>query len=379
MPAPTPRSIGSFEIERELGRGGMGVVYLAKQPGLERRVVLKTLHREAADDARVVERFRREARAAAGVHHQNVVGVYDCFDWRGRPYMALEYVEGEDLASALRGVRSFEPRVAALVALELLRGLEEIHAGGVVHRDLKPANVLLGRSGHVKVADFGIALGNAKAPALTQTGEAVGTPRYMSPEQLYGERVDERSDLFSWGVLLYEMLTGRPPFEDDGEPEAGPAVRRIESGRYPRVRRLAPGAPRWLARQVQACLRAKPRRRPGSASALRGVLEARLGAPSPADARREIAAWLWQREVFGAADDATVAAPRAAKPVRRLPLHWLAAAVALVALALGVWVLEGRPETAPRLYRLFGLAGPGPVLSAQSDLGRARSEDAAEP
>ncbi len=170
--------IGSFEVERELGRGGMGIVYLARQPGLERRVVLKTLPREVADDKRVVERFRREAQAAAGVHHQNVVGVYDCFSWRGRPYIAQEYVDGEDLASALQMVRQVKPRIAALVALEIARGLEEIHASAVVHRDLKPGNVLVTADGTVKLLDFGIAkvLDTDDAAAdLTQTG------RFMTP------------------------------------------------------------------------------------------------------------------------------------------------------------------------------------------------------
>jgi len=344
MSSQIPRTIGSFEVECELGRGGMGIVYLAVQPGLERRVVLKTVPREAAEDPRVAERFQREARAAAGVHHQNVVVVYDCFSFRGRPYIAQEYVDGQDLASVLRGVGRLEPRVAALVALELVRGLEEIHASGVVHRDLKPPNVLLGKAGEVKVADFGIALGSGKGPALTQTGQAVGTPRYMSPEQLYGERADPRSDLFSLGVVLYEMLAGRPPFEEEEDPEKGALLRRIESGRYPGLRSLSPATPRWLARLVQSCLRPKPRRRPASATALRCALEQRLGTSSPADARREIAAWLWQRGVFGEDDEATEARPLASRAGRRLRPRLLAAAAASLALAAAAWAWEHRAE-----------------------------------
>ncbi len=353
MAAPAQKTIGSFEVERELGRGGMGIIYLARQPGLDRLVVLKTLPREASEDKRVVERFMREAKAAAGVHHQNVVVVYDCFSWRGRPYIAQEYVDGQDLASVLEVVHRLEPRIAALLALELSRGLEEIHAAAVVHRDLKPGNVLLGRGGEVKIADFGIAFGTHKGPALTRTGEAVGTPRYMSPEQLYGDRVDLRSDVFALGVVLYEMLAGRPPFEED-DSEAGALVRRIEAGRYPRLRKLAPATPGWLVRLVRACLRAKPRRRPASATALRCELERCLGTSSPADARREIAAWLWDHGVFGERDDDTAAAPRVQKPRRRRPLRWLAAAVACAALGAGVWAVQHHAVALTALYERLG-------------------------
>jgi serine/threonine-protein kinase len=373
MTSPVPKTIGSFEVERELGRGGMGIVYLARQPGLERQVVLKTLPREAADDRRVVERFRREAQAAAGVHHQNVVGVYDCFSWRGRPYIAQEYVDGEDLASALRVVRQLDARIAGLVALELARGLEEIHAAAVVHRDLKPGNVLLGRGGEVKIADFGIAFGGSRArrPALTQTGEAVGTPRYMSPEQLYGDRVDPRSDVFSLGVVLYEMLGGRPPFEEGESEEGGALLRRIESGRFPRLRKLAPGTPGWMVRLVRSCLRAKPRRRPASATALRCELERCLGTSSPADARREIAAWLWEREVFGSSEDETVASPRVEKKKRRrAPLRWAVAAVTCAALAAGAWALEQHGDAVASLVELFGLGAEAEAEPARTAFDR---------
>jgi serine/threonine-protein kinase len=243
------KSIGTFEVERELGQGGMGVVYLARQPALDRRVVIKMLRRDLNQDDDCEERFRREAQAAAAVHHQNVVAVYDCFSWRGERFISQEYVDGRDLATILQTVRRLQPRIAALVALELARGLEEVHARGIVHRDLKPSNVLLGRGGEAKIADFGIAL-DAKAPGLTQVGHAVGTPTYMSPEQFMGERVDERSDIFTFGILLYEMLAGETPFRDE---EEGPSLlRRMESGRYPSLRRSAPGTPRALRAAAEA-------------------------------------------------------------------------------------------------------------------------------
>ncbi|MEN8161346.1 MAG: serine/threonine-protein kinase [Myxococcota bacterium] len=340
MPAdPTGRKIASYEVEAELGQGGMGVVLLARQPSLARRVVLKTLRRDLALDETSDERFTREAQAAAGVHHPNVVVVYDCFAWRGSRFIAQEHVDGKDLAAVLAQVERLDPRPAALLALELARGLEEIHAHGIVHRDLKPANILLGRAGEAKIADFGIAL-EAGGSALTQTGHSVGTPAYMSPEQLLGAKVDSRSDVFCFGVVLYELLTGARPFpEATAEGEA--LVRRIEAARFEPVRKLAPQTPRALARLVARCLRGKPKRRFASTATLRRALERQLGSPSPSDCRQELAAWLWERKIFKASRNRTGRASRKAAPARR---GWrrralvaaTAAALALLSLAV-VW------------------------------------------
>jgi serine/threonine-protein kinase len=329
---PSGRRIASYEVEEELGQGGMGVVFLARQPSLERRVVLKTLRRDLADDPTSEERFTREAQAAAGVHHPNVVVVYDCFAWRGERFIAQEHVDGKDAASVLKQVERLEPRIVALVALELARGLEEIHAHGIVHRDLKPANILLGRGGEAKIADFGIAL-DARGAALTQTGHSVGTPPYMSPEQLLGARVDSRSDLFSLGVVLYELLTGQRPFaEESADGEA--LVKRIEAGRFTPLRALAPGTPRALARVVERCLRGKPKKRFATTAALRRALERQLGSPSASDCREEIAAWLWERKVFKAKRGQTARAPRARAASRvGWARHALAAAAAGLVLA----------------------------------------------
>jgi serine/threonine-protein kinase len=325
MSPPARKSIGTFEVERELGRGGMGVVYLARQPSLDRHVVIKTLKRDLVDDRTSEARFRREAQAAAAVHHQNVVCVYDCFTHRGERFISQEYVDGENLASVLQKVRRLEPRIAALVALEIARGLEGIHACGIVHRDLKPANILLGRGGEVKIADFGIAL-DATAPGLTQAGHAVGTPTYMSPEQFLGERVDVRSDLFSWGIVVYEMLTGEPPFQETEEGSS--MLRRMQSGRYRRTRRLAPKTKYWLARLVQRCLRPKPKKRAASATEMRRALERRLRAHAPAESRAEIAAWLWDHEVFEEDANLTRAQSIAPAPPRRSrALGWAVATV----------------------------------------------------
>jgi len=372
MPGPSSKTIGSYEVEREIGRGGMGVVLLARQPALDRAVVLKSLRRECADDPRLVARFEREAQAAGSVQHQNVVAVHDCFGWRGRSYICQEYVDGTDLAAAL-GQGGIEPRIAGLIALELTRGLEAIHARGIVHRDLKPANVLLSREGAVKIADFGIAL-DCSARALTQTGHSIGTPHYMSPEQLYGERVDDRSDLFSLGVVLYEMCTGMPPFEEDDEAESG-LIRRIEAERFLSPRSLDPRVPRALSRIASRCLRAKARHRWASAATLRAALERHLGTPTSLDVQREIAQWLIERDLVAARDRDTVAAAPVARRRSGVALGW--AAVTALAIAGLVWFVA--TDTLDRALEHLGDAG-SPTLAIEASANsftRAFSEETA--
>ncbi|MBW2268391.1 MAG: serine/threonine protein kinase [Deltaproteobacteria bacterium] len=345
--ADGPKTIGGYEVEGELGSGGMGVVHLARQPALERRCVLKALRRELANDRRCAERFRREAKAAASLQHANVVAVYDAFTWRGTPYIAQEYVEGTDLARVLADMGRMAPHAAARIALEVARGLEEVHARGIVHRDLKPANVLLGRTGDVKIADFGVAL-DATSSQLTQTGQAVGTPAYMSPEQLRGERVDARSDLFAFGATLYEALAGCAPFQNAEDDESS-LLRRIERGRMASLRRVAPDTPRWLARLVERCLRPRPGRRPASAAELRCELERRLGTPAPAALRHELAGWLWDRDAFAHLGSATrPATPAAPRPARRWVAAW-AGAAALTGGGIALWALTSQLEIAVRI------------------------------
>jgi len=330
--SPAPRkAIAGYQVVCELGRGGMGVVYLTRHPELDRHAVLKALRRELADDEATQERFRREARAAAAVHHQNVVMLYDAFRFRGESFIAQEYVDGCDLTTASKQIGRLPPRIAGLVTLELSRGLEEIHARGIVHRDLKPSNLLLSRSGEVKIADFGIAL-EADGAALTRTGHAVGTPAYMSPEQLRGERVDGRSDLFALGVVSYEMLCGERPFSEPAESEGPGLLERMETGLVTPPRRHARRAPRALARLVSRCLRAKARRRPGSATELRLALERLLGEPSPAECRAAIATWAWEAGLFETAEEDGATRPAIAPPVRRpqrRALGWVAVGAAM--------------------------------------------------
>ncbi len=334
-----PRSIGSFAVERELGSGGMGLVLLGRHVPLDRLAVLKRLRPELASNPELVERFAREARAAAAVHHQNVVAVYDWISWRGEHYIAQEFVDGADLRTVLAQVGRLPWRIAALVALELARGLEAIHARGTVHRDLKPANVLLGRAGEVKIADFGIAL-DATSDGLTRPGITIGTPPYTAPEQLVGERADARSDLFALGVVLYEMLAGAPPHRETASGEAQALITRMQKERYTPLRKVAAEAPRWLVRLARSLLRGKPRARPASAQRVRRTLERSLGA-FPAEARVDLASWLWDQSVFQPREGDTVVLPAgrsdagSARRWRRLALA--ASLAAALAAAAGVY------------------------------------------
>ena len=304
--SPVGRRLGGFTVEQELGRGGMGLVLLARQESLDRPAVLKKIREDLiAGHSELEARFEREARTAARLHHPNVVAVYDRFQHRGAHYIATEYVDGLDLAGLLEREGALPWRVAAMIGLEVARGLEAIHAEGMLHRDLKPHNLLVGRRGEIKITDFGLVL-EANGAQLTQPGIAVGTPPYMAPEQLRGERVDTRADVFAFGCVLYEMLVGRPPFELPEEGEATSLLSRVESGAYPSLRRTARSAPRALRRIVRRCLKPKPARRMVSASEIRIELETLLERSSPIALQHSLSSWLWGRHVFEARVDETV-------------------------------------------------------------------------
>ncbi len=202
-----------YQIESRLGSGGMADVYLATDTQLGRRVALKLLYRRFAQDPEFVERFRREASAAAGLQHQHVVSVYDRGEWDGTYYIAMEYLEGRSLKAVIHQEAPLEPARAIDLTVQILRAARFAHRRGVIHRDLKPHNVLVDDDGRATVTDFGIA--RAGASDMTQTGSIMGTAQYLSPEQAQGHAVSAQSDLYSIGIILYEMLTGRVPFEGD--------------------------------------------------------------------------------------------------------------------------------------------------------------------
>jgi eukaryotic-like serine/threonine-protein kinase len=217
MSSPTTRVYsGRYELVRRIARGGMAEVYLARDLLLDRHVALKMLFPELSVDEAFVARFRREAQAAANLSHPNIVSVYDWGEGDGAYFIVMEYVDGRPLSSHIRAEGALLPDRAAAVGAAVASALAFAHRAGVIHRDVKPGNVLITSEGHVKVADFGIARATSAAQEdLTQTGAVMGTATYFSPEQAQGLPVDPRTDLYSLGVVLYEMVTGQPPFSGD--------------------------------------------------------------------------------------------------------------------------------------------------------------------
>ncbi len=340
--------IGNFELLDQVAEGGMGVLRLARQPELDRLVVLKRMRRGLANDPSMVARFRREARAAAAVQHHNVVAVYDCFRYRGDHYIAQEYVDGLDLSEGLQKLRRIDPGVAARIALGVAHGLEEVHSRGIVHRDLKPSNVLIGYGGDVKIADFGIAI-ERSGPGLTRPGTMLGSVPYMSPEQMMGEQVDYRSDLFSFGILLYEMVTGVPPFRESDEGSPDTLLERMQKGRFDSPVEHGVEVPIWMRRMIRRCLRAKAADRPQTATAIRRVLSRKVRAVAPEESRRAIASWLAAKGIARSSDTDTMLRPTAVPAtVKARGIRWpviAAAAAAVVSIAL--LTLPGRSEPVP--------------------------------
>jgi len=204
---------GRYRVLRKIGGGGMADVYLCEDLTLGRRVALKVLLSRLLDDPNFVERFRREAKAAAGLNHANLVSIYDWGEVDGTYFIVMEYVEGETLKELVRRRGRLSGSEAVRISLQLLAALEFAHRAGIVHRDVKPQNVMLDRDGNAKVTDFGIA--RAGDSGMTEAGSILGTAQYLAPEQARGQQVDERSDLYSVGIVLYEMLTGTVPFKGD--------------------------------------------------------------------------------------------------------------------------------------------------------------------
>src|SRR5437763_1667764 len=202
---------GRYRVISRLGAGGMADVFLAEDNQLGRKVALKLLHRRFAEDPGFVERFRREAQAAAGLQHPNVVSVYDRGAYDGTYYIAMEYLPGRTLKQLIRTEAPLDPIRAIDITLQILKAARFAHRRGVIHRDLKPHNVIVDESDHAKVTDFGIA--RAGASDMTETGSIMGTAQYLSPEQAQGHAVSPASDLYSVAVVLYELLTARVPFD----------------------------------------------------------------------------------------------------------------------------------------------------------------------
>lgn len=247
--------LGNYNIQGEIGRGGMAIVYKAIQSSLGRTVAVKELDISASGaDPLLLERFRREARAAAALHHPNITTIHDFWESGNRAYIVMEYVDGPELKEVLAVRKMLEPSLAMLIAIEVCRALAYAHGRGMVHRDIKPGNIMLSTAGDVKLTDFGIVL-VSESTELTVPGHMLGTPAYMSPEQITGQDVGPASDIFSLGTMLYEMVTGRRPFVADNPIALSHAILHSEPEQAHVAR---PGVPGTLSAIIMKCLAREP-------------------------------------------------------------------------------------------------------------------------
>jgi len=300
-----PRLLGGrYQLESVVGRGGMAEVYRARDIRLDRIVAIKTLRSDLARDHTFQARFRREAQSAASLNHPSIIAVYDTgedvVDGTPVPYIVMEYVEGRTLRDVLRTERKVLPERALELTDGILRALDYSHRGGIVHRDIKPANVMLTNSGEVKVMDFGIARAMADSAAtMTQTAQVIGTAQYLSPEQARGERVDARSDIYSTGCVLYELLTGQPPFT--GDSPVAIAYQHVREDPIP-PSHIDPEIPKWADAIVLKAMAKDPFQRYQSAAEMRADIQ-RVLSGLPVDPQTMALATSYQQ--YGGAADRT--------------------------------------------------------------------------
>ena len=240
--------LGGFKIEKELGRGGMGVVFKAHELSLNRKVALKVLGQKLTFDEEFITRFKREAQIVAAMNHPNIVKILSFGEEQGLYYFAMEYIKGKDLGQILQEKKVLPMEEALFIIGQVAGALDEAHRRGVVHRDLKPSNIMLDRMGRVKVTDFGVAFAEESTVKLTKTGLFLGTPEYASPEQAQGQPLDVRSDIYALGAVLYRMLSGKPPITGDS-PLA--VVAKISSEPVTPIKKVNPDVPKPVRKLIE--------------------------------------------------------------------------------------------------------------------------------
>ncbi|MEM9187510.1 MAG: serine/threonine-protein kinase [Planctomycetota bacterium] len=343
----TGQQLNDYRVLRRLGRGAMAEVYLAEQASLARQVALKVLSPDLASDSSYVDRFQHEARAAAALVHAGIVQIYEVGRSNGYHYIAQEYVPGRNVGELIDRHGRLEPALTLDVLRQVASALLKAAERGIVHRDIKPENVMIARSGDVKVADFGLArVDQPEGVKLTQVGVTMGTPLYMSPEQIEGKPVDARSDIYSLGVTAYHMLSGEPPFR--GETPLAVAVQHLNS-KAPPLMDARPDAPSGLARLVDRMIAKKPGDRPESPITL--LAELRSLAKQAAEQGWGEGPENWSiAEMLTVGGDSEATAQlgrmmRQATEVNRRPRPWrrVVALVGVAAVVGGVLAAAGRP------------------------------------
>jgi serine/threonine-protein kinase len=346
---------GRYELDAVLGQGGMARVFRGKDSVLNRTVAIKVLSPQFAGDDQFVARFRREAQAAAALNHPNIVSVYDTGSQGDVHFIVMEYVEGRTLRDVIRQEGPLLPERAAEIAEEVARGLSAAHQAGLVHRDVKPGNIMITREGEVKVMDFGIAR-TSTGDTLTQTAAILGTASYLSPEQAQGEPVDARSDIYSLGCVLYEMVTGRAPFTGDSPVTI--AYQHVREQPVP-PRQINPDMPQGLEAVVMKAMAKNPENRYGSADELRADLQrVRQGMPIAAPpVMADSTAVLTQAQP--ADGTAVMTGPPPDEPERRSRTWLVVLLVLLVLAAIGAaafWLISSLRPT-QNLVRIPNVVG----------------------
>src|SRR5882724_1083416 len=314
-----------YEIMESLGEGGMGAVYKARDRELDRLVALKVIRPDLASNPAIIQRFKQELILARQITQRNVVRIFDLGEASCIKFITMEYVEGQDLHSLLHEHKTFAPKEAVEIILQVCRALEAAHGEGIIHRDLKPQNIMQHKQGRIVVMDFGLAR-NVEAAGMTQTGALVGTMDYMSPEQALGKDLDQRSDLFTLGLIFYELLTGKMPYKADSV--VASLLKRTQERAAP-VSSHDASIPRPLSDIVGKCMDPDVKLRYESSSQIMADLEA------------------WQ----GGRAAATLNFPSSSRPWgQTIPWHWIGGAATVLALALIGFLLRGKlfGPTTPR-------------------------------
>ena len=338
------QTLGRYQIVEEIGKGGMGVVYKAVQPALQRYVAIKVLRPPLTFDDQFVQRFQREALAAGHLRNPHIVTVLDVGEERGLHYIVMEHLQGHTLGALIRqewgkGQPLELSRVATIVE-QIAGALDDAHQHGLVHRDVKPANIFVDDRDRVTLTDFGIAKAAAEAERLTQTGMSIGTPEYMSPEQARGEEVDHRSDVYALGIVVYQMLTGRVPFQAT-TPLA--VLYKQSHEPLPPLSSVRPGLPLALDRVMAQALAKDPEERYGSAGALAGALSEATQSAADIVGVQET-----DPDVVAVSDE--IEAGLEEEPDRRRVLPWILAALVVVVLGavlLAWWIGPGQVKGTP--------------------------------